>query len=138
MTSRLEVWCYINWAYTEASKWYRQNLDYIIFMHFSLKILKRKRDFRDFLYRYGLLQKIKNVLIICEYIFDFLKKCVPITEISEIVFPFQDFSTVFDANLKSEAKTPRKKWFSIYDRVTASDFNLYQSFSYVSRHLFVK
>ena len=48
-----------------------------------MKILKRKRDFRDFRYRYALLQKIKNVVIICEYIFDFLKKCVPITELAD-------------------------------------------------------
>jgi hypothetical protein len=34
-----------------------QNLDYTLFMHFSVKILKRKRDFRDFRYSYGLLQK---------------------------------------------------------------------------------
>ena len=60
---------------------------------------------------------------ICEYIFDFLKKCVPITEIPEIMFPFQDFSTVFDSNLKIEAKTPRKNFFSIYDRVIASGSN---------------
>jgi hypothetical protein len=76
-------------------------------MHFSVKILKRKRDFRDFRdfrYRYGLLQKIKNVLIICEYIFDFLKKSVPITEISEIAFPFEDFSTVIYKFLKISLK----------------------------------
>ena len=52
-------------------------------MHFSMKILKRKRDFRDFRYRYALLQKIKNVVTYYEHIFDFLKKCVPITEIAE-------------------------------------------------------
>jgi hypothetical protein len=57
----------------------------------STKILKRKRDFRDFRYRYALPQKIKNVLTYYEYIFDFLKKSVPITEIPEIPFPFQDF-----------------------------------------------
>ena len=90
MTSGLEVWCYINWA-TEASKWYKQNLDYIIFMHFSVKILKRKWNFRFFRYRYGLVQKIKNVLTYYEYIFDFLKNFVPITEIPEIPFPFQHF-----------------------------------------------
>jgi hypothetical protein len=30
----------------------KQNLESSIFMHFSVKILKRKRDFRDFRYRY--------------------------------------------------------------------------------------
>ena len=44
----------------------------------STKITKRYRDFRDY-----------------EYNFDFLQKCVPITEIPEIAIPFQDFSTVF-------------------------------------------
>ena len=69
-----------------------------------MKILKRKRDFRDFRYRYALLQKIKNVLIICEYNFDFLQKCVPITEIPEIAYPFCDFSTVFLTFLKVSLK----------------------------------
>ena len=50
---------------------------------FSIKILKRKRDFRDFRYRYALLQKIKVVLTYYEYNFDFLQKCVPITEMAE-------------------------------------------------------
>ena len=57
----------------------------------SSKIVKPKRDFRDFRYRYSLLQKIKNVLTYYEHIFNFLKKSVPITEIPEIPFPFQDF-----------------------------------------------
>ena len=39
--------------------------------------------FGHFRYRYALLQKIKVVLIICEYNFDFLQKCVPITEMAE-------------------------------------------------------
>ena len=54
--------------------------------------MKRQRDFREFRYRYAVLQKIKNVLTYYEYIFDFLQKCVPITEITEIPFPFQDFN----------------------------------------------
>jgi hypothetical protein len=57
----------------------------------STKILKRRHDLRDFRYRYAFLQKIKNVLTYYEQIFDFLKKSVPITEIPEIRFPFQDF-----------------------------------------------
>ena len=57
----------------------------------SAKIVKRRRNFRDFHFRYALLQRIKNVLTYDEYIFDFLQKCVPITEITEIPFPFQDF-----------------------------------------------
>ena len=68
-----------HWA-TKASKRIWQNLDYSIIYAFSLKIRKRKSILTDFRYRYALLQEIKNVLIICEYIFDFLKKCVPITE----------------------------------------------------------
>ena len=72
-----------------------QRLHYTTVYPFLLKIRKWKRDFRDFRYRYALLQKIKVVLIICEYNFDFLQKCVPITEIPEIVLPFCNFSTVF-------------------------------------------
>ena len=62
--------------------------------------------FGHFRYRYALLQKIKVVLIICEYNFDFLQKCVPITEIPEIAFQFHDFTTVFLTFLKNGAKTP--------------------------------
>ena len=65
-----------------------------IFRFESKTVVKRPKqicDFRDFRYRYALLQKIKNVLTYYEYIFDFLKECVPITEIPEIPFPFQDF-----------------------------------------------
>ena len=45
----------------------------------SAKIVKQKRDFWDFHYRYALLQKSKIVLTYYEYIFDFLKKCIPIS-----------------------------------------------------------
>ena len=53
--------------------------------------MKRQRDFREFRYRYAVLQKIKNVLTYYEYIFDFLQNCVPITELPEIALPFPDF-----------------------------------------------
>ena len=79
-----------HWA-IEASNQLEQDLDFKWIYPFSVKILKQKRDFR---YRYRLLQKIKNVLIICEYNFDFLQKYVPITEIPEIAIHC-DFSTVF-------------------------------------------
>ena len=54
-------------------------------------MLKLKRDLRDFRYRYALLQEMKNVVTYYEYIFHFLRKCVPITEIPQIPFPFRDF-----------------------------------------------
>ena len=53
----------------------------------------------------------------------------------EFPFPFQDFSTVFDSNLKIEAKTPRKNFFSIYDRVIASGSNIYHCFLYISKSI---
>jgi len=53
--------------------------------------MKRQRDFREFRYRYAVLQKIKDVLTYYEYIFDFLQNCVPITELPEIALPFPDF-----------------------------------------------
>ena len=56
-----------------------------------LKRLPRESILRFFRYRHALLQKNKNVLTICEYIFVFLKECVPITEKSQYPFPFQDF-----------------------------------------------
>ena len=71
-----------NWA-MESSNQIEQDLDFKWMYAFSAKILKWKYDFRDFLYRYWLLQKIKNVLTCYEYIFDFLKKWVPIPEMSE-------------------------------------------------------
>jgi hypothetical protein len=123
-----------HWA-TKASKRVWQNLDYSIIYAFSLKIRKRKSILTDFRYRYALLQKIKNVLIICEYIFDFLKKCVPITEILQYWLPFQHFSTIFDSNLKIEAKTPKKNCFSIHDRVIASGSNICHCFLYISKSI---
>ena len=69
---------------------YKENVFYLgvlapIFRNikFSTKIVRRRLIFGDFRYRYALLQKIKNVVTYYEHIFDFLKKCVPITEIAE-------------------------------------------------------
>ena len=56
------------------------------------KIVKRGSIFGNFRYRYALLQKIKNVLTYYEHIFDFLKKCVPITEIAENCVSVSGFS----------------------------------------------
>ena len=68
-------------------------------MPFLVKIRTQKRDFQDFRYRYSLPQKSKN-----EYIFAFLRKCIPITEILEIARPFRDFITVFLTFLKFSLK----------------------------------
>jgi hypothetical protein len=119
-----------HWA-TKASKRAGQNLDYRIVYAFSLKIRKLKSILTD-----ALLQKIKNVLIICEYIFDFLKKCVPITDIRQYRLPFQHFSTIFDPNLKIEAKIPKKNCFSIHDRVIASGSNICHCFLYIYQRVF--
>ena len=48
-----------------------------------LKCQNGNAIFAYFRYRYALLQKMKNVLTYQDYIFHFLKKCVPITEIGE-------------------------------------------------------
>ena len=60
-------------------------------MLISLKNRKRKSILPLFRYRYALLQKIKNVLTYYEHIFDFLKKCVSITEIGENPVSVSDF-----------------------------------------------
>jgi hypothetical protein len=88
-----------------------------------------------FRYRYAHIQKTKNVLIICAYIFYFLKKCVPITEKRQYRLPFQHFSTIFDSNLKIKAKTPKKNCFSIHDRVIASGYNICHCFIYISKSI---
>ena len=46
-------------------------------------------------------------------------------EIPEIASLYQDFTTVFESNLKNEAKTPRQNLFYLYVRVMASASNLY-------------
>jgi hypothetical protein len=50
---------------------------------------------------------------------------------------FQHFSTIFDSNLKIEAKTPKKNCFSIYDRVIASGSNICHCFlyTYIKKYL---
>ena len=48
------------------------------------------------------------------------------------------FSTVFEPNVKSEAKTPIQKCYYIYDRVMASASNCYHSFLYVSKYLLIR
>ena len=80
----------------------------------STKMLKRKSIFPFFRYSLALLQKTKNVLLYQEQLFGFLYMCEAIAEKWEFPFPFEHFSTVFDSNLKIEAKTPRKNFFSIY------------------------
>ena len=45
-----------------------------------LKRLPRESISRLFRYSYALLQETKTFLLVLEHIFDFLKKCVPITE----------------------------------------------------------
>ena len=116
----------------------KQNLHQRIIYGFSRKIRKWKSILTDFRYRYALLQKIKNVVLICEYIFDFLKKCVPITEQSQYRFARQPFIRCFLTFLTFVVKSLVKTCLYLYDRVTASASNLYQSFLYVSKYLLIR
>ena len=87
---------------------------------------------------YALLQKIKNVLTYQEHIFGFLKKCVHTTEQRQYRSARQPFIRCFLTFLTFVVKSLVKTCLFLYDRVTASASNLYQSFLYVSKYLLIR
>ena len=93
-----------------------------------LKWLPRESILCLFRYRYALLQKIKNVLTYYEHIFDFLKKCVPITEIAENCVTVSGFSLKnawfsYNLDLDTFKKTSDFRQFSSYFGRVITGFN---------------